>query len=40
MQTIESFRDLLVWQKSMDLAVRSYRTAEQFPQTKWYLVTN
>jgi four helix bundle protein len=32
MTTITSFRDLLVWQKSMDLAVRCYNTARQFPK--------
>jgi len=30
--TITSFRDLLVWQKSMDLAVRAYRTARTLPK--------
>jgi hypothetical protein len=30
-QLIASFRDLLVWQKSMDLAVRCYKTARRFP---------
>jgi len=29
---ITSFRDLLVWQKSMDLAVRCYRTARRLPK--------
>jgi four helix bundle protein len=28
---ITSFRDLLVWQKSVDLAVRCYKTARRFP---------
>jgi four helix bundle protein len=32
MQTIKSFRDLLVWQKSMDLAVRCYRAAQRLPR--------
>jgi four helix bundle protein len=32
MTIITSFRDLLVWQKSMDLAVRCYRTARKFPK--------
>jgi four helix bundle protein len=32
MQTIKSFRDLMVWQKSMDLAVRCYRTAQRMPK--------
>ena len=33
MKTINSFRDLLVWQKSMDLAVRCYRTAHRLPKS-------
>ena len=32
MPTINSFRDLLVWQKSMDLAVRCHLVARQFPK--------
>jgi four helix bundle protein len=32
MTTITSFRDLLVWQKSIDLAVRCYRTARRLPK--------
>jgi four helix bundle protein len=31
MSTIRSFRDLLVWQKSMDLAERCYRLTRGFP---------
>ena len=34
MQTIQSFRDLLVWQKSIDLAVRTYRVARQLPRSE------
>jgi four helix bundle protein len=34
MSTIESFRDLLVWQKSMDLAVRCYRAAQRLPKSE------
>ena len=34
MQTIQSFRDLLVWQKSIDLAVRTYRFARQLPRSE------
>ena len=30
MATISSFRDLLVWQKSMDLAERCYRLSRRF----------
>ena len=33
MATIESFRDLLVWQKSIDLAVRTYRVAQRLPRS-------
>ena len=32
MSKIESFRDLLVWQKSIDLAVRCHRIARRFPR--------
>jgi len=32
MTTINSFRDLLVWQKSMDLAVRCYKAAQRLPK--------
>jgi four helix bundle protein len=32
MQTITSFRDLHVWQKSMDLAVRCYQLAQRLPK--------
>jgi 23S rRNA-intervening sequence protein len=28
---ITSFRELIVWQKSMDLAVRAYNTAKKLP---------
>ena len=37
MPDIESFRDLLVWQKSMDLAVRCYRTAQLLPRSEQVL---
>jgi four helix bundle protein len=32
MPKIESFRDLLVWQKSIELAVRCHRVARRFPR--------
>jgi four helix bundle protein len=32
MSKIESFRDLMVWQKSIDLAVRSHNVARRFPR--------
>jgi four helix bundle protein len=31
MAQIKSFRDLIVWQKSMDLADRCYRVSRRFP---------
>jgi four helix bundle protein len=33
---IQSFRDLLVWQKSMDLATAIYRLTQRFPQNEVY----
>ena len=32
MTNISSFRDLIVWQKAMDLAVRTYRVAQRLPR--------
>jgi four helix bundle protein len=32
MPQIESFRDLIVWQKSMDLSVRCYLLTRRFPR--------
>ncbi len=37
---LQSYRDLQVWQKSMDLVVECYRAAERFPKSQAYgLVT-
>lgn len=33
---IESYRDLTVWQKGMDLVVESYRLASQLPSSEIY----
>jgi len=33
---IQSFRDLTVWQKSMDLAVVMYRSTEGFPRSETF----
>lgn len=33
MSKISSFRELLVWQKAMDLAVRSHNLARSFPKS-------
>jgi four helix bundle protein len=37
---IQSFRDLTVWQKSMDLAVRVYRVSEKLPQSEIFGLTS
>jgi len=34
--TVKSYRDLLVWQKGMDLAERCYRATEVFPHTETF----
>ena len=34
MTKINSFRDLLVWQKAMNLAVRTYKTAQSLPKAE------
>ena len=33
---IQSFRDLTVWQKGMDLALRVYGAAEKFPRSEMF----
>jgi four helix bundle protein len=38
--SIESHRDLVVWQKSMDLAVVAYRLTECFPAHERYGLTS
>jgi len=37
---IRSFRDLNVWQKSMDLAVTTYRSTETFPRSEMFGLTS
>jgi len=37
---IASHRDLIVWQKSMDLVVAVYRLAESFPKAEIYRLTS
>jgi four helix bundle protein len=37
---IQSFRDLQVWQKSMDLAVQIYKATEQLPKSEAYGLTS
>ncbi len=36
MGAIQSHRDLIVWQKAMDLAVEVYRLADRFPKSEIY----
>jgi four helix bundle protein len=37
---IQSFRDLVVWQKGMDLAVRVYKTSEKLPRSEAFGLTS
>ena len=37
---IKSYRDLLVWQKGVDLAVECYRFTDHFPKSELYGLTN
>jgi four helix bundle protein len=34
--TVNSYRDLRVWQKAMDLVVASYETSKRLPQSELY----
>lgn len=34
--SVESYRDLLVWQKVMDFVTECYRVTERFPRTETY----
>ncbi len=36
----QSFRDLVVWQKSRDLAVKIYKITEDFPKSEVYGLTS
>ena len=36
MGTIKTFRDLIVWQKSMDLVTQIYLASGNFPQSEFY----
>ncbi len=40
MATIKSFRDLIVWQKSMDLAVQVYEATAKFPREEVFGLTS
>ncbi|MEA5569168.1 four helix bundle protein [Anabaena sp. UHCC 0399] len=37
---IESHRDLIVWQKSMDMVVQIYQLTNTFPSTETYRITS
>ena len=37
--TTKSFKDLIVWQKSRDLAVAIYKLTDQFPKSELYGLT-
>jgi four helix bundle protein len=37
---IASHRDLIVWQKAMDMAVQVYKLTEQFPDRERYALTS
>ena len=38
--TVQSYRDLLVWQKGMHLAVLSYRQTQNLPKQEEYCLTS
>lgn len=40
MGRIQSYRDLQVWQRAVDLTVTLYRITKDFPQTELYGLTN
>ena len=40
MTSVQSYRDLMVWQKSMDLTVRIYALTRYFPATERYGITS
>lgn len=37
---LQSYRDLLVWQKALDLALLIYRLSEKFPKSEIYCLTS
>jgi four helix bundle protein len=40
MAAINSYRDLLVWQKSMDLVTEVYKMTQSFPTSELYALTS
>lgn len=39
-EIIQTYKDLIVWQKSMDLVVAVYELTEQFPKSEMYGLTS
>ena len=37
---INSYKDLIVWQKSMDLVIRIYKLTDSFPKSEIYSLTS
>ena len=37
---IESYKDLVIWQKSMDLVVAIYKLTGEFPRSEMYCLTS
>jgi four helix bundle protein len=37
---VQSFRDLIAWQKAMDLVILVYRSTEGFPQREIFGIVN
>ena len=40
MSVIKSYKDLIVWQKSIDLVTKIYKITENFPKEEIYALTN
>jgi four helix bundle protein len=40
MSGVQSHRDLIVWQKSMDLVVQVYQLSDRFPKVEMYRLTS
>ena len=36
---IQSYKNLIVWQKAMDLVDEVYKLTEQFPKSEFYVLT-
>ena len=37
--SVRDFRDLIVWQKAMDLAIGAYRMSRTFPKEEMFVLT-